>query len=99
MICTVHYKLYSLSNSTKFTYNQFIPDELIMMRYMILEFLRTIHIIIVRIFTHYNIRAGNYIFDKADTLNCLIRINRIWVWPVLHIYNLLIDLCFILYSD
>ena len=41
----------------------------------------------------------NYIFDKADTLNCLIRINRIWVWPVLHIYNLLIDLCFILYSD
>ena len=32
----------------------------------ILEFLRTIHIIIVRIFTHYNIRAGNYIFDKAN---------------------------------
>ena len=70
-----------------------------MMRYVFFKSFCAIYVIIVRIFAHYDIGAGNNIFNKAHTLNCLIRINCIRIWSVLHIYNLLIDLCFILYFD
>ena len=89
VISTVHYKFNALCNGTKFPNNQLISEKLIMVGHMFFKLFCTIYIIVVGIIAYCNIRASDYIFNEADTFNCFIWINCIWIRSVLHIQILL----------
>lgn len=78
MIGTVHYELHAFGNGTEFADDEFVADELVVVGHVRLKVLAAGGgIIIIGVFAHQNVGAGDDIFDIADAGDVLVGMNSI----------------------
>lgn len=80
MIGAIHNKLNAFSDGTKLSNNQFITKKLIMVSDMVFKLFCSVHIIVVSVFPHNNVRLGNHILDVYDLLDVFVWIYMIRIW-------------------